>query len=119
MRIGIAVDSHGRASSPQRPAPTWESIRDQALAADDLSNLFRCQLLPTMLADNRRVLNFLGAVRTGFHFITGLQSLSRPTNNLVLTTEDLLGWEVLRFKRGQLDFKHEGSGLMIDPSYEQ
>ncbi|MCK5316022.1 MAG: LLM class flavin-dependent oxidoreductase, partial [Anaerolineales bacterium] len=34
MRIGIAVDSHGRASSPQRPAPTWESIREQALAAE-------------------------------------------------------------------------------------
>jgi len=34
MRIGIAVDSHGTASSPQRSTPTWESIRDQALAAE-------------------------------------------------------------------------------------
>ena len=34
MRIGIAVDSHGRASLPQRPATTWESIKDQALAAE-------------------------------------------------------------------------------------
>jgi hypothetical protein len=72
-----------------------------------------------MLADNRRVLNFLGAVRTGFHCITSLQSLSRPTNNLVLTTEDLLGWEVQRFKRGQLDLKQKRSGLMVDPSYEK
>jgi alkanesulfonate monooxygenase SsuD/methylene tetrahydromethanopterin reductase-like flavin-dependent oxidoreductase (luciferase family) len=34
MRIGIAIDTHGRANSPQRPTPTWESIRDQALAAE-------------------------------------------------------------------------------------
>lgn len=34
MRIGIAVDSHGRASSPQRPTPDWESIKDQALTAE-------------------------------------------------------------------------------------
>jgi alkanesulfonate monooxygenase SsuD/methylene tetrahydromethanopterin reductase-like flavin-dependent oxidoreductase (luciferase family) len=34
MRIGIAVDSHGSAGSKQRPAPTWESIRDQALSAE-------------------------------------------------------------------------------------
>lgn len=34
MRIGIAIDTHGRANSPQRPTPTWESIKDQALAAE-------------------------------------------------------------------------------------
>lgn len=34
MRIGIAIDTHGSANSPQEPAPTWESIKDQALAAE-------------------------------------------------------------------------------------
>ena len=34
MRISIAIDSHGKANSPQRPAPTWENIRDQAFAAE-------------------------------------------------------------------------------------
>jgi alkanesulfonate monooxygenase SsuD/methylene tetrahydromethanopterin reductase-like flavin-dependent oxidoreductase (luciferase family) len=34
MRIGIAIDSHGRASSLQRPVHSWESIKDQALAAE-------------------------------------------------------------------------------------
>jgi len=34
MRIGIAIDSHGRESSMHKPDQTWESIRDQALAAE-------------------------------------------------------------------------------------
>ncbi len=34
MKISIAVDSHGSAGSQQRPAPTWEGIRGQALAAE-------------------------------------------------------------------------------------
>lgn len=34
MRISIAIDSHGKTISPQRPAPTWENIRDQAFAAE-------------------------------------------------------------------------------------
>lgn len=34
MRISIAIDSHGKAISPQRPAPTWENIRDQAFVAE-------------------------------------------------------------------------------------
>ena len=34
MRISIAIDSHGKAISPQRPAPTCENIRDQAFVAE-------------------------------------------------------------------------------------
>ena len=34
MRISIAIDSHGKAISPQRLAPTWENIRDQAFVAE-------------------------------------------------------------------------------------